>query len=406
MEKFLILKSPMEVYKDIIEAIPYKGEKEKVTLEKALGKILAENIYAPENYPDFSLSTVDGYAVKIRDILGADLSNPSYLKKKGIINIGEEIKEELKEGETFEIVTGAMIPRGTEGIVMREYVRDLGEYVEVFKSISEGENIFFEGEDIKKGELILEKGERISIRNIGVLASLGIYEVNVYSPIKVHIYSSGDEIIPPYEKKIKGKVRDINTFNIISLLSKENVTLEYKGNLKDDFNIFKSAFEKSLESADIIVVSGGSSKSSRDYTEEAINTLGKPGVILHGILISPGKPTILGRIDNKYIFGLPGHPSSCLVVSFLFLLPLIRRLSGKKDIYPKSIYLVLRENVYAKQGRETYIFGKRDGEFVIPLPTESPLISSWLKSEGIIKIPLGEEGKEKGEKVEFFPWEM
>lgn len=406
MEKFLILKNPSEVYRDIINPINPKGEIEKVVLEKALGRILAEDIYSPENYPDFSLSTVDGYAVKIRDVLGADLSNPVYLKKKGSINIGEEVKEEIKEGETFEIVTGAMIPKGTEGVVMREYTRDLGEYVEIFRGIAERENIFFESEDIRKSELILEKGEKISIRSIGVLAALGIYEINVYSPVKVHIYSSGDEIIPPYEKKIKGKVRDINTYNIISLLSKENVIWEYKGNLKDDFDVFRKAFENSLESTDIIVISGGSSKSSKDYTEKAINSLGEPGVILHGILISPGKPTILGKIGEKYILGLPGHPSSCLIVSFLFLLPLIRRLLGKKDIFPRSLYLTLKDNVFAKQGRETYIFGKIERDCVVPLPTDSPIISSWVKSDGVIKIPLGEEGKEKGEKVEFYPWEI
>lgn len=407
MEKFLILKSPLDVYKDIIiPAGPKKGE-EKIVLEKAIGRVLAKEIRSPESYPSFSLSTVDGYAVKAKDVQGADLSNPVYLKKKGIINAGEEAREELKEGETIEVTTGAMIPKGSDGVVMREYARDLGEYVEIFRGIAVGENIFFEGEDIKRGDLILEKGERISAKNIGVLSSLGIYEVDVYQPPIVHIYSSGDEIIRPYERREGGKVRDINTYSIIGLLSKESVIWEYKGNLRDDLDTFKKALEISLDSADLVVISGGSSKSSKDCTEKAINEVGDPGVILHGMLISPGKPTIIGMVGEKYVFGLPGHPSSCLIVSFLFLIPLIRRLSGMKDIAPRSIRLTLEKSVFAKHGRETYIFGKIIGkDRVMPLPTDSPIISSWVRSDGIIRIPLGEEGKEKGEEVEFYPWDL
>ena len=405
MEKFLNLKSPQELYRDIISPVNPIARTETVSLEKGIGKVLAEDIFAPEDYPDFPRSTVDGFAVKAKDVFGASYNDPVYLIKKGVINIGEDVFLVLNEGETYQIVTGAMLPCDADAVVMREYARDSGENVEIIRGVANGENVLKEGDDIKKGSLILRRGSEISGGASGLLSALGIYELKVYSNLNVHLYSSGDEIVLPTETKTKGKVRDVNTYNLFSLLNRENVNYKYKGKLKDNLSIFKKAFEESLNEADLVVVSGGSSKSERDYTEAAINSLGKPGVVVHGLLISPGKPTIVGKVNDKFIFGLPGHPTSCFVVSFLFLLPLMRRLEGKDNFLPKSVMIPLNGSVYAKASKETYTLCKlkTDGA-VSPLPTDSPLVSPLSYSDGLIRIPLGTEGKENGDLVEFFPW--
>ena len=405
MEKFLDLKNPQEVYRDIIQAINPVVRIERVPLEESIGRVLAEDIFAPEDYPDFSRSTVDGFVVKAKDVFGASHSDPAYLVKKGNINIGEEVSFVLQEGETYEIATGAMLPNGADAVVMREYARDSGDSVEIIKGVATGENILKIGEDIKKGSNLLIKGIKISAGIPGLLSAFGIYEVPVYLPLKVHIYSSGDEIILPSETKTKGKVRDVNTYNLFSLLKKESLDYQYKGRLKDNLDIIAQAFKNSLEEADLVIISGGSSKSSKDYTENAINSLGRPGVIVHGLLISPGKPSIVGKIGDKFVFGLPGHPTSCFVVSFLFLLPMIRRLSGLRDFLPKSFMVRLGESVFAKASKETYILGKlTENGLVLPLPTDSPLVFPISQSDGLIKVPLGTEGRERGDFVEFLPW--
>lgn len=405
MEKFLNLKDPQEVYRDIIQIIEPAVKEEKVPLENSIGRVLAEDIFAPEDYPDFPRSTVDGFAVKAKDVFGASYNDPVYLIKKGAINIGEDVSLVLNEGETYQIVTGAMLPRGADAVVMREYVRDSSENVEIIRGVANGENVLKEGDDIKKGSLILRRGSKILGGTSGLLSALGIYELKVYSNLNIHLYSSGDEVVLPSEVKTRGKVRDVNTYNLFSLLKTENVKYQYKGRLKDDLDVFIKAFESSLEEADLVVVSGGSSKSAKDYTENAINNLGRPGVIVHGLLISPGKPSIVGKVGNKFIFGLPGHPTSCFVVSFLFLLPMIRRLSGLRDFLPKSFTIRLQESVYAKASKETYVLGKLLGESIVsPLPTNSPLIFPLSQSDGLIRIPLGTEGKEKGDFAEFLPW--
>ena len=407
MEKFLNLKNPEEVYRDVINPVNPIATIETLSLEKSIGKVLAEDIFAPEEYPDFPRSTVDGFAVKAKDVFGASHNDPVYLIKKGIINTGEDVSFSLQEGETYEIATGAMVPNGSDAVVMREYARDSGENIEIIKGVASGENVLKVGDDIKKGSLIVRKGSEISAGIPGLLSAFGIYKLQVYSPLNVHIYSSGDEVVLPQEIKTKGKIRDVNTYNLFSLLDKENVDYQYKGRLKDDLNIFKEAFKKSLNEADLVVVSGGSSKSAKDYTETAINSLGEPGVVVHGLLISPGKPSIVGEVNNKFIFGLPGHPTSCFVVSFLFLLPLIRKLAGMNDFLPKSITVPLKGSVYAKTSKETYILGKLESDGAVsPLPTDSPLVSPLSYSDGLIRIPLGTEGKENGDYVQFFLWRI
>lgn len=404
MEKFLNLKTPQEVYEEIIGNISPVKETETIKLDKSIGRVLSIDIVAPEDYPDFDRSTVDGFAVRAKDVFGASTIDPVYLVKEGIVNIGEGVSYFLKEGDTYEIVTGAMLPKGADAVVMREYARDSGEYIEIIKGVTISENIIKKGDDIKKDSLVLRAGELISRGVPGLLSGIGISDVNVYKRLNIHIYSSGDEIVQPGESKEIGKVRDVNAFNLFSLLKELDVNYQFIGSLRDDLDVFTRAFETSLRETDLVVLSGGSSKSARDYTENAINSLGKPGVILHGILMSPGKPTIIGNIGEKYIFGLPGHPTSCFVVAFLFLVPLIKKLSGMVDYIPHSFMLPLKESVYSKASKETYILGQLKDRAAFPLPTFSPLISYLSYSDGLIRIPLGTEGMEEGDIVEFFPW--
>ncbi len=291
-------------------------EGESVTLTEATGRILKNDVTAKGNVPDFRRSTVDGYAVYSRDVFGASESVQSILDLKGEILMGQETQGEITApGQCYYVPTGGMLPKGADSVIMLEYAEKLDDAtILVSKSPSPGENVVEIGEDIRKGKVVIKKGTRLRAYEIGVLSSLGFYEVLVCRKPKIGIISTGDELVHPSEKIFPGQIRDINTY-LLSSLAKDGGCIPVRyGIIKDEYELLKDAVEKAVSECHIVLVSGGSSVGKKDNTVNVIKGLEDGELLVHGVSVKPGKPTIMGKSKGKIIFGLPGHPLACAVI--------------------------------------------------------------------------------------------
>lgn len=376
---------------------------ELIPIEKSLGRVVYEDLYSPIDLPEFSRAVVDGYAVLSDDTHGAGESMPVFLNVIGRVDMGKAATESVKSSTAIYVPTGAMIPPGADAVVMIEYVENLDENtIAVYTPVAPGHGIIKKGDDIKKGHKLLSKGKRIRARDIGVLSALGIEFIKVYEKIKVSVISTGDEIVDPFGEVAFGQIRDINT-NLLSAMAEESgADVSLKLLVKDDFDRLKEAINKALQVSDIIVLSGGSSVGAKDMTAKAIESLEDGKIFVHGVAVKPGKPTIIGKVQNKAIFGLPGHPSSAMIIYKLFVDYLIRKYYSMNEdiIYVEAL---CSENIHSEPGKETYQpveLIEKDGTYeAVPIYGKSAAISKIAKSIGYIKIAENKEGIKKGEKV-------
>lgn len=407
--KFFDTISVEEAKNRIVENIKdYYLEGEYVKTEEAKNRILYEDIISIENIPEFRRSTVDGYALKSKDSQGASSSIPTILKLKEEIKMGKVSQEEIKSGELSYVPTGGMLPEGSDSVVMVEYIEKLdGETVLVYKPVSNGENIIDIGEDIKKGSIVFKKGEILDSYKIGVLASLGIYKIKVFKKIKVSIISTGDEIIDIKQKISLGKIRDINSYVLGSLVEESDGIVVNKMVIGDDYSLLKNSVEEGLNTSDIVIISGGSSVGVKDYTYDIINSFDDKGVFIHGISIKPGKPTIVGKAKEKMIFGLPGHPVSATIVFNIFVKYAINSIRGTNNLNKVS-YCLMDRNFPSSPGKKTYqtvkVYENNGDIYATPIFGKSGSMTLISGSDGYIEIEGNEEGIYKGErrKVVYF----
>lgn len=384
----------------------YEFKTEYIDLECSLNRVLGESVYSTINVPEFNRSTVDGYAIKVEDSHGANQSIPSIINILGEVMIGEKIDSSIRSGETFYVPTGGMIPEGSDGVIMVENVEKMdSNTLLIYKPISQGENINYKGDDIKKGELVLEKGRRITTGVVGILAALGISKVCVYCKPKFYIISTGDEIISIEEELTLGKVRDINSYTLSSLVHGIGGTIVGKRIVKDNYELLQDEVRKAIDISDIVLLSGGSSVGTRDYTGKVINSFDGEGVLLHGLAIKPGKPTIVGEANGKLICGLPGHPVSSIIVFKALLEYYIRKKMGTIEITPR-IKAIMDYNFPSDPGKETYqmirLRQERGVFYGTPIFGKSGMISLLSESQGYIIIGSHEEGVYKGEEREVY----
>lgn len=381
---------------------------EEVDIKITLHRFLAEEIAAPDNLPGFNRSTMDGYAIRAEDSFGATDSLPSYLKIIGEIKMGVKPEFKINPGGAVKISTGGMLPEGANAVMMVEYTEQIDDTtIEARRSISPWENVVREDEDLKIGEIILRKGRRLRPQDIGILAGIGKTYIKIYRKPKIAIISTGTEIIPAEGEPRIGQVRDINSYTLGACIEEAGGVPVYRGIIKDEVVLLEQEIKKTIkkDKVEAIIISGGSSVGVKDITLEVLNRLGKPGVLIHGVSVKPGKPTILAIADNRPIFGLPGHPVSAMIIFDLFVRPLINWLQGGKYNYnfAKEIEVELTCNIVSDSGREDYIrvFVYKEGEKVYaePILGKSGLISTMVRASGLIKIGLNVEGLEKGSKV-------
>jgi molybdopterin molybdotransferase len=406
MEAFFKLKTPTEVF-HIIDGFSPVGE-ETVSLEDAFGRVLSVDLTAPEDLPDFFKSTMDGYAVQAQNTFGATESLPALLEITGEVSMGEAENIAVENGQAVKIPTGGMLPAGSDGVVMVEYCSLLDERtLEISRAISPLENTIQPGDDFKKGAVILPAGKHLRPQDLGVLAGLGFSEVPVFRKPKVAILSSGDEMVPVSQTPRLGEVRDINRYTLGALCRNMGAVPIYMGICSDHFGPLKEMVEKALMAADTVWISGGSSVGTRDFTLKVFETLSDFALLVHGISISPGKPTIIGRTGVKPVIGLPGHPASALVVAEVFMTRMLRALSGamdaRHDVHTAK-QAILKRNIPSSGGREDYVRVRleKDGEHLkaIPIFGKSGLISTLVEADGLIRIDMNTEGLYEGDKVD------
>ena len=379
------------------EFASYETGTEWLNISECLGRVLAQDIVSAENIPPFDRSTVDGYAVLSSDTFGAGESIPAMLSLTGEILVGEEARDAVSSGECIKISTGGMLPKGADSVVMVEHTEQmLDGTCLVYKAVSPYQNVTQKGDDVKIGQTVINKGVKLTSKHIGILCALGITEVECVKKIKVGIISSGDEIVPVGESVPLGKIRDINSHFLASLM-KENgyEAIEY-GIVKDDFQELYDILQKATDECDAVLISGGSSAGAKDMTAAVIDKNGE--VFFHGIAVKPGKPTIFGKVNGKAVFGLPGHPAAAYLIAKTVVMNLLRFCSGQ-DNKLLTVSAEITESISSNHGREEFVPVIFENGKAQPLFFKSGLVSLLSSADGFVVIPRNREGLFKDENV-------
>lgn len=432
MPEFLTLLPPDDAREKLFSQLPApEPTSEEIDAPSSFGRVTAEDVTAPHPLPDFRRSTVDGFAVRARDTYGASDSLPAYLALAGEVPMGAAPESALEPGQCMTIHTGGMLPEGSDAVVMLEYTQTTSkggassgptDEIEIFKSVAEGENVIAIGEDVSKGQVVQPKGSLIRPAEIGGLMALGITELRVSKRVRVGLISSGDEVIPPEESPRPGQVRDINSYTLAALVTKAGGEPVLYGIVGDTFEALEKTAARALSECDAVVITAGSSASTRDMTADVIDELGQPGVLVHGVNTRPGKPTILGVCEGKAMIGLPGNPVSALVNGYMLVVPLIERLLGQTPRPKATVQARLTVNLPSQAGREDWWPVKLTPEIVEnaekneqnsansaysavkyraePIFGKSNLIFTLAAADGLLKIPPDATGLSAGVIIE------
>jgi len=360
---------------------------------------------APLDVPSFNRSTVDGYAVKAEDTFGANENHPITLKLCGRVKVGEPPKVSVEKGTTAEIVTGAPLPKGADAVVMLENTVQRQNTVLIHTSVSRGENVMKAGSDIQKGETALREGQMLGSYEIGVLAALGLTDVKVYKRPRVVILSTGAEVVEPGKPLATGKIYDINAHALSAAVIEcggEPINL---GIVEDETRKMETTLKRAMDMADLTITSGGVSVGPTDIIPKVLDTLGKPGVIVYGIAVKPGKPTTVAVVNGKPVFSLPGNPTSALLIFQLLVRPIILGMAVRPAEKPRTVKAITATKMFAARGRRTFVTvhltKDKDGNFLAsPVPLGlSGAITTLSKADGFVEIHENQQFIDEGEEV-------
>ncbi|MBV6395655.1 MAG: Molybdopterin molybdenumtransferase [Anaerolineales bacterium] len=432
MPQFLTLLPPDEARALLLSHLS-NGTADSALLDSllALGRVTAEDILAPHPLPEFPRSSMDGYAVRARDTFGASDSLPAYLTLIGEIPMGAPANLTLAPAQCASIHTGGMLPIHADAVVMLENTQtisgrggssDRSTEIEILRAVAVGENVIAVGEDVRAGQIVIPRGTLLREAEIGGLMALGITSLRVVRKPRVGLISSGDEVIEPNQPASAGQVRDVNAYTLSALVTRAGGEPVRYGIVRDDFSALQAIAQKALTECDAIIITAGSSASTRDMTADVIRSLGAPGVLVHGINTRPGKPTILGAADGKAAIGLPGNPVSALVNGYLFVVPVIEKLLGLNPRPRPTVNARLTVNLSSQAGREDWWPVKLTANRQPPTANHQPptvnrqpptanyeaepifgksnLIFTLASADGLLKIPADATGLSVGEMVE------
>lgn len=406
MPEFFNLLPPDEALTKFLAEIQTTPQAEDIPIAEALGRVTFAPIRAPVSVPAFTRSTMDGYAVRAQDTFGASASLPMYLALVGEVTMGIAPEIELRPGQAALIHTGGMLPRGADAVVQIEVTQKSHEReVEILKSVAPGENVLQAGDDVQAGAEVLPAGHWLRPQDLGGLAALGLTPVKVARRPRVVLLSTGDEVVPPEQAPRIGQVRDVNSYSIGGLVAQAGGVPLLGGIIADNFAALKAAAQAAQAEADMLVISAGSSVSVRDITVDVVTELGRPGVLVHGVSIKPGKPTLLAVADGKPIIGLPGNPVSAMISARLFLVPAIRRLLGCPNPPPAAVVPArLTHNLPSQAGRVDFVpvrlawqGGQRLAE---PVFGKSNQIFILVQGQGLVMVPRDANGLSAGDEVD------
>jgi molybdenum cofactor synthesis domain-containing protein len=365
----------------------FLGE-ENVVLLEAYNRVLNEDIISGIDIPPFNRSTVDGYAVKAEDTFGASENKAVKLNVTGVVNVGEQPKITVGRGETAEIVTGAPIPPGADAVVMVEDTEREDTELSVFETVTANENVMKKGTDIKLGQVVLRRGQVLGSSEIGVIAALGLTSVNVLKIPVVAVLSTGGEVNELGKELLPGKIFDINAYSISTAVIESGGKPVYLGVVPDDKDALMKSLTTALSSADMVITSGGVSVGPKDY---------KPGIVVYGVAVKPGKPTTVGFVNEKPIFSLPGHPTSALLIFYLLARPLVMQLAGRSPTNLKSVRAVAGARMFSAKGRRTFVtvrlkFDEKSRLIAEPVGTgASGAITTLANADGFVEIGENEQ---------------
>jgi molybdopterin molybdotransferase len=376
---------------------------EDVPVGESAGRVLAADIVADADIPGFDRSIVDGYAVRATDTVGASDAVPAILHCSGHVAMGSpDPGHKVTHGGCVYIPTGGVMPQGADAVVMVENTEETGETILVRRPVSPGENTLLRDDDFRQGETVLAAGRPLSPQDAGVLAACGFISVPVARRPVVGIISTGHELVPVSSKPGPGQVRDANATMLAAYLGEYGCIPRICGIVRDERVSFEAAIARALPECDVLIISGGSSKDDRDMTAAVIAGAGE--VLVHGIAIAPGKPTIIGRIGGKPVFGLPGHPAAAFVVLIAIVCPMLDRMLGLEKPRFRTIQAVLGESIPSQKGREEYVRVRCADGIAWPVFGKSGLLHTLIRSDGLVRIPSVCEGLEKGVSVEVILW--
>jgi molybdopterin molybdotransferase len=382
---------------------------ERISVADGAGRVLAEDVDAPTDLPHFDRANMDGFAVHAEDTFGASASIPAYLRVAGTVAMGRAPRRSVGRGETMRISTGGMLPPGADAVVMIEHTEDVGNgQVEVHRSVSPWQHVVRTGDDVRRGERIFPRGRRLRAHDLGALTGVGITRVRVHRRPRVALVATGDEIVAPGRRPRPGQIRNVNPYSLRAMITDAGGVPRDLGVVPDRPDRLRAALARALSSADCVMISGGSSVGAKDVTLDVIGSLPGAATLFHGIQIAPGKPTILARARGRPVLGLPGHPVSALVIFSRFGGPLVRLLGGESRetafADPRRTRATLAENVASEIGREDWVrvtLDGADGELrAHPVHGKSAHIMSLVRADGMIRVPLTDEGIEAGTAVD------
>jgi len=374
-------------------------------LSYAFGRILAEDLIACESIPSFRKSTVDGYAVVAKDTSGASETIPSFLNCIGEVEMGKTSTCPIVSGQCVYVPTGGMVPEGANAVVMVEHSEPFGEgQIAIYESVSPGRSIIEIGDDVMAGETYLTRGRRLRAQEIGVLASMGIVEVPTFTPWRVTILSTGDELKPANQTLLPGEIRDSNSYTAAAQCNKYGLEVVARRILPDDEESIRDAILVAKSNSDLLIISGGSSQGKKDMTADLLDQLSKPGVFTHGIAVKPGKPTILcvDEESNTLMIGLPGHPVAAMVIFELIIGWLWQKMTNA--IESVTIPAIMDTNVAGGAGRALCLLLELskgpEGWIATPILGHSGLMTTLTHADGYTMLGNNKEGLNRGETVQ------
>ncbi len=392
----------------ILQQLEVVSTTEFVSVRQVAGRVLAEDIDSPVDVPGYDNSAMDGYALRFADL---NDSEQTSLALAGQALAGHPFFGAVAAGNAVRIMTGAMMPDGTDTVVMQEIVTlegDLeGSGVIIPTGIKKGQNRRFAGEDIAKGSVVLKAGVLIQAAEQGLLASLGLGEVPVKRRLKVAVLSTGDEVCLPGEKISKGQIFDSNRFSLLGLLASLDVEVVDLGIIADQPALLEQAFSKAANEADLVLTSGGVSVGDADYVKETLERIGE--IHFWKMAMKPGRPLAYGRIDSAVFFGLPGNPVAVMVTFLQFVLPAIKKMQGIKDWQPMTLPATSTCALNKRAGRTEFQRGifnySEDGRLLVTISGTqgSGVLSSMSRANCLIVLTDDESDVQEGDQVKIQP---